>query len=80
MNHSNWMIPDAHENWRSLLYEEQQIIANRRELFAGHDFENRTFFDIDETPLIYFMDLSKNTYTLYTLKKDKTIWLVINFH
>ena len=68
------MIPGARENWRSLLYKESKIIENRRVLFAGDDFENIAFLNIDETPLILFMDLSKKTYTLYTLKKDKTIY------
>ena len=36
------MIPDARENWRSLLYKESEIIENHRVLFAGDDFE-KTF-------------------------------------
>ena len=39
MNQSNWMIPGARENWRSLLYKESKNIENRRVLFAGDDFE-----------------------------------------
>ena len=51
------MIPGARENRRSLLYKESKIIKNRRVLFAGDGFENIAFLNIDETPLILFMDL-----------------------
>ena len=57
MNQSNWIIPGARENWRSLLSKESKNIENRRVLFAGDDFENIAFLNIDETPLILFMDL-----------------------
>ena len=39
MDQSNWMIPDARENWRSLLSYESKNIENGRVLFAGDDFE-----------------------------------------
>ena len=52
MNQSNWMIPDARESWVPLLYKESKIIENRRVLFAGDDFENIAFLNIDENPLV----------------------------
>ena len=52
MNQSNWMIPGARENWRSLLYKESKNIENRRVLFSGDDFENPSLLNIDENALI----------------------------
>ena len=52
MNQSNWMIPGARENWRSLLYNESKNIENRRVLFAGDDFEKIFLLNIDENTLV----------------------------
>ena len=52
MNHSNWMIPGAHESWRSQLHYESKNIENHRVLFAGDDFEKICLLNIDENPLI----------------------------
>ena len=45
MNHPNWMIPGAHESWRSQLHYESKNIENRRVLFAGDDFEKNMFVE-----------------------------------
>ena len=47
----------------------QKIIENRRVLFAGDDFENIAFLNIDETPLILFMNLSKKNVHFVHIKK-----------
>ena len=77
MNQSNWMIPGARENWRSLLYKESKIIENLRVLFAGDDFENISFLNIDETPLILFMDLSKKNVHFVHIKKRQDYMLFL---
>ena len=68
MDQSNWMIPDARENWRSLLYKESKIIENRRVLFAGDDFENIAFCKNDEIPLILIGSPGKKVHGKEVLK------------
>ena len=48
---------DARENRDHQLPRAPKIIGILRVVFAGDDFENIAFLNIDETPLILFMDL-----------------------
>ena len=68
------MIPDARENWESLLYKESKIIENRRVVFAGDDFENLAFFEYWRNSVDFVHGfVKKNTDFVYIKKRQDYI-------